>query len=153
MNARLVLGKMPAKLAKVERNVNAFRRLVEAAVVESVGRIGVMEAALINSAARHETHAQLAIRWLRLGMDTLEPMERLAISKAIGAASSERDRCLKALGLGKRGLDTIDVAGFYQPPKVTELDTNPATSPDDTPLGTDMSRDAADDASDFEATG
>lgn len=66
IDVRIGLGSMPAKLKRVERAVNSFRRMIEAAAVAAHGNIGVYHAALIQSACRHETHALLASRWLRL---------------------------------------------------------------------------------------
>lgn len=104
---RLVIGTLPKSMHRIERNVIAFRRLIEAAVLDARGEIAVMDAALIQSACRHETHAQLAQRWLRLHADTLDAGQRLAYSKAVADASTARDKCLERLKL------THDAADAY----------------------------------------
>ncbi len=102
---RLNLGSMPAKLKRVERSVNEFRRLIEAATIDAHGEIGVLQAAYIQSACRHETASQLAARWLRLNGDSLDPNQRLAYIKAAADASTNRDKCLERLKLDVKAGD------------------------------------------------
>lgn len=99
MDIRLQLGKFPKKWRHIENAVNSLRRVVELAVIEAHGEISVYHAALIQSAARWETHAMLVRRWLMDNIETLSPAERLAHSKAISEASTARDKCLERLGL------------------------------------------------------
>ena len=110
---RLNLASQPAKLKRVERAVNEFRRLIEAAVLDTHGEIGVYQAALIQSACRHETHAMLAARWLRLSGDALKPEQRLAYSKAVADASTARDKCLERLKLDADAAAADSLAAYY----------------------------------------
>lgn len=99
MNVRFNLGKWPTKLKRIEQAANLFRRAIEAAVVDAHGSVGVYHAALIQSAARWETRAMMAQRWLRLYIEELSLPDKLACSKAISEASTARDKCLERLGL------------------------------------------------------
>ncbi|HWB13415.1 MAG TPA: hypothetical protein VFE62_12300 [Gemmataceae bacterium] len=117
-SVRLALGKLPREMVRIERAVNQFRLLIEAAVVEAHGQISVYHAALIQSACRHETHSMMAKRWLRLQDECLDHNQRLAYSKAIADASTARDKCLEKLGLQPGGAgDAYDdyLAGRGEP--------------------------------------
>lgn len=77
--------------------------------------------ALLQSAARHETMAALAAKWLRrLAVDAPQS-DRLALMDRIERATDARDRCLKSLGLappadGKKAGSIYDSPMAYQPP-------------------------------------
>jgi hypothetical protein len=105
---RLNLGALPPSMARIERAVNSFRRVLEGAVIQTHGCVNLIHAALINSASRHETHALRVQRWLRLNSDSLDANQRLAYSKAIADASTARDRCLERLGLDGNGADAFE---------------------------------------------
>ena len=109
----LLAGKLPAHLAYVEKRTNAFRRQVEALVIDLKGEIGVMDAAAINSVVKWERHACLALHWLRKEEATMSPTDRLKFSEAICKASDARDRALAKLRLDVQDLSpwVIDAKG------------------------------------------
>lgn len=92
-------GVLPPGCGPIAKRLAKFRSVLEAAVVEAKGEIGLYDAAAINSAERWERHAQLAARWLKVEAKSLTPDQRLAFSRDVARASSERDKCLRALGL------------------------------------------------------
>jgi hypothetical protein len=95
----LCAGKLPPGCAYVKRLAAQLQHVLEAEVLDARGEVGVYEAAVIQSAVRWEKHALLSQRWLRQASDTLTPEQRLAFSREVARASSERDRCLERLGL------------------------------------------------------
>jgi hypothetical protein len=97
----LCAGKLPAGCAYVKRLAAQLQRTLEAEVLDVRGEIGVYEAATIQSAVRWEKHALLSQRWLRLSQETLTPEQRLAFSREIARASTERDKCLERLDIGR----------------------------------------------------
>ena len=68
-------------------------------MIELCGEVGLADAAAINSAVRWERHAMLAQRWLRVDAGDMDASTRLAYSRDVAKASSERDKCIRALGL------------------------------------------------------
>lgn len=92
------IGSYPKGFSVVRRYVGRMRAELEAAVCERHGQIGVYEAALVQSACRHEGRALLLQRLLRVEPG-LSVTERLGIVREIGSASDSRDKCLKGLGL------------------------------------------------------
>ena len=68
-------------------------------MIELRGEVGLADAAAINSAVRWERHAMLAQRWLRVDVGDMDATTRLAYSRDVAKASSERDKCIRALGL------------------------------------------------------
>lgn len=119
-------GKLPSHLSFVENRVNAFRRHVEAMVIEKKGEISLADAASINSATKWERHGCLAQYWLRLAEDESGKMrgkkpttpmsyaDRLKFSEAVAKASDNRDKNLRLLGL-----ETVQLAPWVitQEPK------------------------------------
>lgn len=95
----LYAGELGPGYAQVVRKTSEVRRQIEQAVLDAKGVIDLLDAAAINSAVRWERHAHLALKWLRDQMGSLQPTERLSFSREIARASSERDRCLRTLGL------------------------------------------------------
>ena len=107
------IGSYPKGCSHVRRHVGAMRAELERVVLDFAGSLSVYQAALIQSACRHEGRALLLTRWLRVEMDGarksaadadtppagLTVSERLAILKEVGNATDSRDRCIKALGL------------------------------------------------------
>lgn len=65
------------------------------------GEVSLMDAANINTAVRWERHALLAQRWLRHNAHEMTHDQRLAYSKEIANASSNRDKALRELGIDK----------------------------------------------------
>ena len=104
----LTIGQMPKRFIRVQRAVCIFRRHLEEAVTMVHQRIGPYEASLINSASLWQRHALLSNRWLMSSLDDLTASEKVHYSREVARASSERDRCLRALGLSRDGGDTID---------------------------------------------
>ncbi|MDX1945220.1 MAG: hypothetical protein SFU86_07425 [Pirellulaceae bacterium] len=89
--------------------------------------MGVLDAAVINTAARWEQHALLATRWLRISFDQLSHDQRLNFSREIARASSERDKALRELRLNAaQRADVIDLCNRSQPRDFSYL-------PDDSP--------------------
>lgn len=146
---RLVLGKLTRRklagetdaerqsrrsLAKVEQQAAQFRAALEQAVTEVHGSISLTMACLVNTAARWERHAMLALRWLRERHDALDDAQRLAYSKSIAEASERRDRAITNLKLGIDAVNTIDAAFRIADELAAEQDqqpTLPADAPDD----------------------
>jgi hypothetical protein len=90
------MGTLSTRYAHVTRVCNFIRRQLESAVIEQHGEISLVAAATINTAVRHERHAQLAQKWLR-DNPKLPVETRLAISRDIAKASTERDRAIRLL--------------------------------------------------------
>lgn len=107
---RLKMGKLPPSLARVERSANKLRKILESAVLAAWGEIDVAHALAINTAARWERHADLALRWLREHGAEMSHAERLQYSREIARASAERDKAVASLGLGAAEQDEMDVA-------------------------------------------
>lgn len=90
-------SQLPKGCSGIARAMSIFRGIVEKAVLATKGEITLMDAATINSAYRWERHAALCERWLR--EKDLSHADKLAFSREIARASSERDRCLRLLNL------------------------------------------------------
>jgi hypothetical protein len=132
LRSSLVLVAVPPKAKWVKVLMAAFRRDLEAAVVERHGEITVTKAALVNSATRHETIAQLAGRMLKLSGDDLKAETKLAIMDRIGRATDARDRCIRALDLEATPGSAWD-AYFSSPIDLPgPTDHEPATAPEAT---------------------
>jgi len=100
MRHGLAAGRLPKGCAYITRAVTRFRAGIEAAMVAAGLPIGVVEAATIQTAVRWERHALLCQRWLRT--EELDADQKLAFSRDLARASSERDKCLRLLGLNHR---------------------------------------------------
>lgn len=103
----LKAGKLPKDCRYIENQLYGLRRKLEAAVVAAKGDVSLPDAACIQTAIKWERHGALALRWLRLEEANLKPTERLAFSREIARASTERDRALQALGLDRDAKDNI----------------------------------------------
>ena len=119
---------LPKGCEYIQRSCNEFRRALERAVEDARGQVLLLDAANISTAFRHERHCQLAQRWLRIEGDKMSHSDRLAHSREVARASSERDRSIAALKLpavaDANPWDIVD-----QPPeKPQEAATEPATS-------------------------
>ena len=97
----LSMGTLSPAYAHITRTANAVRRELETVVLALRGEITLHDAATVQTACRFERHAQLAQKWVREN-PTLPIVTRLAISRDIAKASSERDRCIRLLGLDVR---------------------------------------------------
>lgn len=100
-------GRLPKGASYIKRDCDQFRRAVEDAVAERHGEFTVMHAAIIQTAMRWERHAQLAQRWLAKEAEQMSANDRLAYSRDIARASSERDRWLEKLGLDQPVQDFV----------------------------------------------
>lgn len=95
----LRLGALPKGCNHIRRSIASLRRQLEAAILADRGEIDLPSAAILQTACRFERHAQLASKWLRDHAETLEPSDKLAISRDIAKASESRDKAIAALGL------------------------------------------------------
>ena len=96
-------GQLPKGAAYIKRETDVLRRIIENAVAdEHDGDVSLYHAALIQSTIRWERHAMLAQRWLRREAESLTLDQRLAFSRDIARASTERDKCLRELGLNTK---------------------------------------------------
>ena len=105
---QLTVGRLPEGFGNIGNAVKRLRKLIAEGVVESGRDMGIYEMACIQSACRWEQHGLLAQRWLRLESKTMSASDRLNYSKQIAKASTERDKCLRNLGLDRRATNTID---------------------------------------------
>ena len=95
----LIIGKLPKGASYVRRVINRMKTELQAAVVEVKGELTVPDAALCQSAARHEGVVLLATRWLRERGNDMSDSDRLAYMRQISTGTDARDRAVKALGL------------------------------------------------------
>lgn len=95
----LKAGKLPDGARYIEYQMNALRRQLEDAVLDARGEVDIVDAANIQTAVKWERHGALALRWLRLEVDGLKPLERLHFSREIARASTERDKAIANLNL------------------------------------------------------
>src|SRR5262245_1088337 len=94
----LAIGSYPKGAAYVRRIIGGLRVELATAVCATYGEMTKYQAALVQSACRHEGRALLLTRWLRVETG-LTLLERMAVLKEIGNATDSRDRCLKSIGL------------------------------------------------------
>ena len=99
MRHGLRAGQLPKGASYIKRDCDALRRVIEDVLLAKHGEIDIYKSALIQTAIRWERHAMLVQRWLRKEVDDMNAMERIAYSKDIANASTNRDKCLKELGL------------------------------------------------------
>lgn len=95
---RMALSRLPLGASFIRRQIDVFRRELEAAVVAVHGSITITRAALVQSACRHETRAALIARWLAREPD-LDLDKRLTLLRDLSAATSSRDATLAKLQL------------------------------------------------------
>lgn len=125
----LTSGRLPPGSSYIKRAMGRFVAAVEEAVVDAGGELDVMTAATIQSAMRWERHALLAQRWLVQAFGELSHADRLAYSREIARASSERDKCLRVLGIGPDEIGgpvyNMPVAATPASPDVVAQETMP----------------------------
>ncbi len=93
-------GQLPKGASYIKRETDVLRRIIEDAVAAlDGGNVSLYHAGVVQSCIRWERHAMLCQRWLRLEAGDLTPDQRLAFSRDIARASTERDKCLRELGL------------------------------------------------------
>lgn len=101
MRHGLRASQLPENCKFIENALNRLRREIE----DTLGTTSILQAALIQSAMRHEKRALLCERWLRIHGDELPLAERLSLLSAASTATDSRDKCLDRLGLDRRELD------------------------------------------------
>lgn len=140
----LTCGRLPKGCSAIEKAMLQFRRAVEDQVAElRGGNISLYDAALINSAMRHERHAMLSQRWLwKASADELTVTDRIRFSSEIGKASDARDKALKLLGLDVQPdrdpfafLDSAPPKTPPPPAAAARPAPNPAAAPQTPPVG------------------
>jgi len=109
MTHGLYSGALPAGCGYIRKYTDKLRVTLERAVLAMASELTVYDAACIMSAVRWERHALLAQKWLRLHSAEMTHDQRLAYSREIARASTERDRSIKALGLDRRDVDVLDI--------------------------------------------
>lgn len=92
-------AQLPREARYIELAINTFRRQLEDTLTDAYGETTIYQAALINSACRHERRAMLAERWFRLSNGELSLADKLQLHKTISDASDARDKCLERLQL------------------------------------------------------
>ena len=130
MSSGLRASSLPRSARFIEDQTRVFRRAMRDAVQERTGAPATLfEEALLLSAVRHETRAQLAGRWLRIEGEKLDVEKRLALLKTISDASDQRDRCLQRLGLDRKaGSDPWASINAYTPQDTPERAPDPETT-------------------------
>ena len=58
-------GKLPKGASYIRKQVNRYRRAIEAEIIDLRGEITITEASIVQTVTRHEIVCQLATRWLR----------------------------------------------------------------------------------------
>lgn len=101
-------GRLPKGCGYISTRVEKLREVIETQLCDQKGEVTITEAATINSMVRWERHALLAMRWLRQHVDDMTHDQRLAYSREIARASSERDKCLRSLKLDEFELEPHD---------------------------------------------
>jgi len=99
---RLSLGVLPAKLSRVTRYCQEYRRGLEAVVAENNdGNVTMSQAHFIDSACTHEQHGQIC-RWLlRQRMETMSTSDIRECSKQMATAKDQRNRAVERLGIDR----------------------------------------------------
>ncbi len=121
-------SKLPPGCSHVAADVAAFRAEMTAELQAEHGdNVPLLFLAFLQSAARHETMAALASKWLRRLPADAPQADRLALMDRIERATDARDKALKSMGLAprddakdkrKRFGDLLDAA--YPPPPPAE---------------------------------
>jgi hypothetical protein len=98
---RLVIGELPKEMTSVKREARAYRRALEAEVLEAKGTISTTDCHLIDSATAATLQAGV-IRWLlREKIATMTVADIRGCSNDIVRAKAARDAAVKALGLDR----------------------------------------------------
>src|SRR5580704_1541002 len=87
-------GKFPPGSEYLIKQVASFRKVAEAAILDARGQLGFYETSLLQTAIEHYSHGLRVRRWLRVGWNDLNLDQRLAYSREIARAFSERDKVL-----------------------------------------------------------
>jgi hypothetical protein len=96
---RLTVGELPKPMVAVKREGRAYRRAIEAAVLDAKGDIGLTDAHLIDTATAAVIQAGIC-RWLlRNKIEGMSTADVRGCSQDIVKAKERRDAAVKALGL------------------------------------------------------
>ena len=120
-------GQLPKDCRYIELRLNAFRRNLEDAVMAERGAVTLTDAAAIQTCLRWERHAALAQRWLVKSTD-MKPEQKLAFSREIARASSERDKALAMLKLDRDGKANVLDALYTLPAPSDDTDEHSQTT-------------------------
>jgi hypothetical protein len=150
LRSLLTTGSLPPGSGYIKRITNHLRAALERTVAEHKGgEVSLADAATVQTAVRWERHAMLCQRWLRIEGQTLTPDQRLAFSRDIARASTERDKCIRALGIDRppdpfRDLYLLPPAtpspvalSHASQPSATPNPPEPVASPESTPPATE----------------
>jgi hypothetical protein len=103
--SRLTVGLLPRTMISVKREALAYRRAIEAKVVEAKGEIGLTDAHLVDTAASATMQAGIC-RWLlRNKIGTMSVADIRACSSDIVRAKERRDAAVRLLNLDKPPAD------------------------------------------------
>lgn len=120
----LKAGKLPYENASIENTTNALRRLLEDAVLAARGTVTLSDALAISSACKWERHGLLVLWQLRKAPE-LKPLDRIAASREIAKASTQRDLAVSLLRID----DSADLyAALYRPTEAPTDDADDATT-------------------------
>jgi hypothetical protein len=92
----------------ISKQLNLFRRALEDEVLNTKGQIGVLDAALVNTAVEWARHGMRCAYWLEESYDTFKPSERVEHSAWVAKACDARDKAIKALDLSAEPSDFLD---------------------------------------------
>jgi hypothetical protein len=96
---RLTVGELPLQLIAVRREGRAYRRALEAAVVQAKGEVSVLDAHHIDTASAATIQAGIC-RWLlRHKFKTMSTSDVMACSNQMTKAKAARDAAVRLLGL------------------------------------------------------
>ena len=95
----LANGRLPRGCSYLHGLLANLRRELEAAVFQKFGEVSFFHGCVVQEAIRHEGRAQLCQRYLRLDAKDMGHGDRLVYLREIGAATKERNRCLRLLRL------------------------------------------------------
>jgi hypothetical protein len=129
------LGSLPPGCTHIRKLCAKLRNQLEQAVTAEHGEVSLLSAATIQTAVRHERHAQLAQKWLKDNPD-INVETRLAISRDIASASEKRDKCLRLLNIDRKRTanpwDSLHAAAALPGPQTnaTQCDAQAVSNPD-----------------------
>ena len=120
---------LPKDCRYIEVRLNIFRRRLEDALLAAKGQVTMTDAANIQTCLRWERHAALAQRWLTKQYKELKPTDKLAFSREIARASTERDKALANLQLDRDAKDSV-LDALYSRPAITDERKEDTNGPD-----------------------
>ena len=96
---RLVVGELPKKMIAVKREGRAYRREIEAVVLEAKGQINTLDAHYIDTAAAATIQAGIC-RWLlRHKLEEMTVSDVRGCTSDIVKAKERRDAAIRALDI------------------------------------------------------